>query len=65
MQDDAIIILEKTEIFVIKKENEGKVRDYITSQEEKGWVLTHERIFYNMLGLHVELKFSSGGRVAI
>ena len=65
MQEDAMILLEKTELFLIKKENEGKVRDYITSQEEKGWVLMHERIFYDTLGLHVELKFGSRGRVAI
>lgn len=59
MQEDAMILLEKTELFLIKKENEDKVRDYITSQEEKGWVLMHELIFYDILGLHVELKFGS------
>lgn len=65
MQDDAMIMLEKTEVFLVKKENEERVRDYIISQEEKGWVLIHKQIFYDMLGLHVELKFCSRGCVAI
>ena len=65
MQGDAMIMLEKTEVFLIKKENADKVRDYIISQEEKGWVLIHKCIFYDILGLHVELKFGNRGCVAI